>query len=89
MSHRSLVVARLTLERWALTTRLRIDLWRMRAEIGWGLVCIACTRIRIGWLIRRGKLPPNALRVLDQQARYRRAIERQRTNKRTDTGGQQ
>ncbi len=80
MSSRIRLVAKLTLERWALTTRLRLQLWHMRAQIWWGLVHIACTRVYIRWLIRRHKLPPNSLRVLDQQARYLHALEQQKTD---------
>lgn len=67
---------RLTLEHWVLFAWLRVGLWRMQAQVWWGQAHIAVTRVYIRWLMRRGKLPPNALRMLDQQARFLRAQER-------------
>ncbi len=79
MSSQRRLIIRLTLERWALIARLKVGLWRMRAQVAWGMAQITITRAYIRWLMLRGKLPSNSLRMLDQQARFLRAQERQRT----------
>ena len=55
-----------------------MGLWRMQAQVWWGQARIALTRVYIRWLMLRGKLPSNSLRMLDQQARFLRAQERRK-----------
>ncbi len=75
------LIIRLTLERWALVAKLKAGLWRMQAQVWWGQAHIILTRTYIHWLILRGKLPANSLRMLDQQARFLRAQERHRVSR--------
>ena len=78
--HRRLII-KLTLERWATVARLKVGLWHMRLQLWWGLAHLTLTRAYIRWLILRGKLPPNSLRMLEQQARFLRAQERHKTSR--------
>ncbi len=81
MTDRRRLIIQLTLERWALVTRLKMGLWRMQAQVWWGQARIALTRTYIRWLMLRGKLPRNSLHMLDRQARFLRAQEQHKISR--------